>query len=162
VLRTNRRLHIAINISAQDIKTGRVLDVVKHALVDTNILADQIWLEATERGFMDIDAARSTISRAREMGHTRGALYAWRTINGNECSAYYPAGTAQYHINADVAFAVSRYVESTGDNQFLLDIGAEILFETAELWLDLGFYNPRKSGQFCINSVTAQTSTMCS
>ncbi|MFC7289022.1 EAL domain-containing protein [Herminiimonas glaciei] len=69
VLRTNRRLHIAINISAQDIKTGRVLDVVKHALVDTNILADQIWLEATERGFMDIDAARSTISRAREMGH---------------------------------------------------------------------------------------------
>jgi len=103
---------------------------------------------------MDIDAARSTISRAREMGHTRGALYAWRTINGNECSAYYPAGTAQYHINADVAFAVSRYVESTGDNQFLLDMGAEILFETAELWLDLGFYNPEKSGQFCINSVT--------
>jgi alpha,alpha-trehalose phosphorylase len=93
-------------------------------------------------------------SRAREMGHTRGALYAWRTINGNECSAYYPAGTAQYHINADVAFAVSRYVESTGDNQFLLDMGAEILFETAELWLDLGFYNPEKSGQFCINSVT--------
>ncbi len=69
VLKTNRELHIAINISAQDIKTGRVLDVVGRALVGTDILANQIWLEATERGFMDIEAARNTIRRARELGH---------------------------------------------------------------------------------------------
>jgi alpha,alpha-trehalose phosphorylase len=39
--------------------------------------------------------------RARELGH-RGAMFPWRTINGEEASAYYEAGTAQYHINADI------------------------------------------------------------
>ncbi|RQO36979.1 hypothetical protein DBR37_01920 [Herminiimonas sp. KBW02] len=70
LLQANRELHIAINISAEDIKTGRALDVVRQALNGTDIQAQQIWLEATERGFMDIDAARTTISTAREMGHS--------------------------------------------------------------------------------------------
>lgn len=69
ILQTERQLHIAINISAQDIKSGRVLDVISQALSNTDIQARQIWLEATERGFMDIDAARITINKAREMGH---------------------------------------------------------------------------------------------
>lgn len=98
-----------------------------------------------------IDKART---RAREMGHPVGALFPWRTINGNECSAYYPAGTAQYHINADIAFAVKRYVTCTGDEEFLADYGAEILVETARLWFDLGFFNEHRNGAFCINCVT--------
>ncbi|WP_076592963.1 EAL domain-containing protein [Herminiimonas arsenitoxidans] len=69
VLVADRDLHIAINISAQDIRTGRVLDVMQHALSKTDIQTQQIWLEATERGFMDIDAARATIDQARKMGH---------------------------------------------------------------------------------------------
>ena len=93
-------------------------------------------------------------ARARELGHPRGALFPWRTINGDECSAYYPAGTAQYHIDADIAHAVRLYYEATGDDAFLLNCGAEILFETARLWADLGYYNPRKDGKFCINCVT--------
>lgn len=92
--------------------------------------------------------------RAREMGHDHGALFAWRTINGHECSAYFPAGTAQYHINADIAYAVCRYLDSTGDDEFLWDMGAEILFETADLWLNLGFYNPQRGNKFCIQGVT--------
>lgn len=92
--------------------------------------------------------------RAREMGHPIGALYPWRTINGREASAYYPAGTAQVHINADIAFAVKRYAEATGDDDFLFDMGAEIVCETARLYLDLGFYNENKGGMFCINEVT--------
>jgi len=92
--------------------------------------------------------------RAREMGHPIGALYPWRTINGREASAYYPAGTAQVHINADIAFAVKRYFEATGDKDFLFDMGAEIVCETARLYLDLGFYNENKGGKFCINEVT--------
>ena len=92
--------------------------------------------------------------RAREMGHDIGALFPWRTINGREASAYYPAGTAQVHINADIAFAVKRYFEATGDNAFLYDMGAEIVCETARLYLDLGFYNKNKGGKFCINEVT--------
>jgi len=92
--------------------------------------------------------------RAREMGHDTGALFPWRTINGREASAYYPAGTAQVHINADIAFAVKRYFEATGDQAFLFDMGAEIVCETARLYLDLGFYNENKGGKFCINEVT--------
>jgi len=92
-------------------------------------------------------------ARARELGH-RGAMFAWRTISGEEASAYYAAGTAQYHINADIMYALRKYVQATGDESFLRDCGAEMLVETARLWLDLGFYSESKSGKFCINSVT--------
>lgn len=92
--------------------------------------------------------------RAREMGHPVGALFPWRTINGREASAYYPAGTAQAHIDADIALAVKRYWDATGDDDFLADMGAEIVCETARFYLDLGFYNPNKGGKFCINEVT--------
>jgi alpha,alpha-trehalose phosphorylase len=91
--------------------------------------------------------------RARELGH-RGAMFPWRTINGGEASAYYAAGTAQYHINADIMYALRKYVQATGDEAFLRDCGAEMLVETARLWLDLGFYSDAKEGKFCINSVT--------
>lgn len=96
--------------------------------------------------------------RARELGH-RGATFPWRTINGDEASAYYAAGTAQYHINADIAYAIRKYVEVSGDDEFLWRYGAEILVETARLWRDLGFFSERKGGRFCINGVTGRTST---
>jgi alpha,alpha-trehalose phosphorylase len=92
--------------------------------------------------------------RARIMSHKKGALYPWRTINGEECSAYFPAGTAQYHIDADIAFAIKRYMEATEDKDFLVKYGAEILFETARLWADLGEFIENKGNKFCINEVT--------
>ena len=92
-------------------------------------------------------------ARAKELGH-RGAMFPWRTISGEEASAYYAAGTAQYHINADIMYALRKYVQATGDEAFLRDCGAEMLVETARLWLDLGFYSDAKGGKFCINSVT--------
>jgi alpha,alpha-trehalose phosphorylase len=92
-------------------------------------------------------------ARAKELGH-RGAMFPWRTINGDEASAYYAAGTAQYHINADIMYALRKYVQATGDESFLRDYGAEMLVETARLWRDLGFYSDAKGGKFCINSVT--------
>ena len=98
-----------------------------------------------------LDAARR---HAREMNHARGALYAWRTISGDECSAYFPSGSAQYHINAAVAWAVRAYVEASGDEAFLVEMGAEMLFETARLWLDVGHYDPRRGDAFCICAVT--------
>jgi alpha,alpha-trehalose phosphorylase len=91
--------------------------------------------------------------RARQLGH-RGAMFPWRTINGEEASAYYAAGTAQYHINADIAYALRKYVQATADEAFLERYGAEMLVETARLWLDLGFYSDLKGGKFCINAVT--------
>jgi len=92
-------------------------------------------------------------SRAQQLGH-RGAMFPWRTINGEEASAYYAAGTAQYHINADIMYALRKYVQATGDERFLRDCGAEMLVETARLWVDLGFYSDAKGGKFCINAVT--------
>src|SRR6516165_1044270 len=92
-------------------------------------------------------------ARARQLGH-RGAMFPWRTISGEEASAYYAAGTAQYHINADIMYALRKYVRATGDEQFLHHYGAEMLVETARLWADLGFYSDAKGGRFCINGVT--------
>jgi alpha,alpha-trehalose phosphorylase len=81
-----------------------------------------------------LDKARE---RARALGHDHGALYPWRTITGEECSAYFPAGTAQYHINADIAYAIKQYVDATGDLSLLTEGGAEAVFETARIWADL-------------------------
>jgi alpha,alpha-trehalose phosphorylase len=92
-------------------------------------------------------------ARAKELGH-RGAMFPWRTIGGEEASAYYAAGTAQYHINADIMYALRKYVQATGDEVFLREFGAEMLVETARLWADLGFYSDAKQGKFCINGVT--------
>jgi len=97
-----------------------------------------------------LDKARD---RARELGH-RGATFPWRTINGHEASAYYAAGTAQYHINADIMYALRKYVEVTGDVDFLHRFGAEMLIETARLWLSLGNFVARDDDRFCINGVT--------
>ena len=71
--------------------------------------------------------------RAREVG-CAGALFPWRTINGEEASAYYAAGTAQYHIDADIAYALDQYVRVTGDTDFLFRHGVELLVETARMW----------------------------
>jgi alpha,alpha-trehalose phosphorylase len=86
------------------------------------------------------------------MSHATGALYPWRTIAGEECSAYFPAGTAQYHINADIAYSIKLYMEATGDQEYLVKHGAEIVMETARIWMGLGSYD--REGRFCINQVT--------
>lgn len=96
-----------------------------------------------------LDAART---RAREMSHEQGALYPWRTITGPECSSYFPAGTAQYHINADIAYAIRQYTDVTGDQSFLLYQGAEVVFETARIWPALGQFHA--DGSFGIYTVT--------
>ena len=91
--------------------------------------------------------------RARLLGHA-GALFPWRTIDGEEVSAYYPAGTAQVHIDADIAHAVWEYYAVTDDLDFLAERGAELLTETARFYLDLGFFSEEKGGRFVINCVT--------
>ena len=95
-----------------------------------------------------LDRARE---RAAEMSQ-RGALFPWRTINGEEASSNFQQGTAQYHINADIAYAVMRYARVEGSGRVLGEIGAEILVETARLWEDLGFYGTDE--RFHIHGVT--------
>ncbi|MDO8381786.1 MAG: glycosyl hydrolase family 65 protein [Microbacterium sp.] len=84
-----------------------------------------------------------------------GALFPWRTINGEEASAYYAAGTAQYHINADVTYALAKYVRGTGDVDFLYREGIDIAVETARLWTTLGFWREGEGDPtFHIHGVT--------
>ena len=95
-----------------------------------------------------LDLARA---RARELA-LKGATFPWRTISGQECSGYWPAGTAAFHINADVADAVRRYLYATGDEDFEQGPGIELLVETARLWRSLGHHDTR--GGFRIDGVT--------
>ena len=96
-----------------------------------------------------------TLPTARERARTlglAGAAFPWRTINGEECSGYWPAGTAAFHINADIADAVIRYHDATADGDFDADTGLELLVETARLWRSLGHFD--RNGDFRIDGVT--------
>jgi alpha,alpha-trehalose phosphorylase len=89
--------------------------------------------------------------RALDLG-LQGAAFPWRTIRGEESSGYWPAGTAAFHINADIANAVLQYVDATDDSKFEREVGAEILVETARLWRSLGHHDAE--GRFRIDGVT--------
>lgn len=97
-----------------------------------------------------LDDARQ---RAAEVSQS-GGLFPWRTINGEEASANFEAGTAQYHINADIMYALRKYVQMTGDTETLTAIGVEMLVETARLWRDLGFFRDGADSTFHIYGVT--------
>ena len=109
---------------------GFVLPVLTYTHPDA--AADALrWRAST------LDLARA---RAKELD-LAGASFPWRTIRGQECSAYWPAGTAAWHVNADIAMAFERYRVVTGDESLEADCGAEVLVETARLWLSLGHHD---------------------
>lgn len=118
----------------------------------TNPLISRNFIEYRYR---TLDEARKN---ARMMGHNKGALYPWRTITGSECSGFFPSGAAQYHINGDIAYSIVAYYLATGDFDFIADKGAEIVFETARLWIDTGNYY---KGRFRINEVTGPDEYTC-
>ncbi|MGV1065030.1 glycoside hydrolase family 65 protein [Clostridium perfringens] len=101
--------------------------------------------------YFTLDKARE---RARVLGHDKGALYPWRTINGEEASTYFPLGTAQYHINADIAYAFKLYVDVNDDFHYLKDKAAEVLCETARVWADVGSFSRYVGDKYCICAVT--------
>jgi alpha,alpha-trehalose phosphorylase len=88
---------------------------------------------------------------SKQMGILKGAKIPWRTINGFEASPYFPSGSAQLHINSDIAFAVIQYVHKTKQIDFLIRYGFEMLFETARYILNYGHF---KDGQFHLQHVT--------
>jgi len=127
-----------------------------HAFWDTEILVlpmlthtmPDAAADALRWRYSTLDKAKR---RARELGH-RGAMFPWRTINGDECSGYWPAGTAAVHVSADIAYATAQYIAATGDEQFETECGVELLVETARLWASLGHHHT--SGEFRIGGVT--------
>ncbi|MCA1598837.1 MAG: family 65 glycosyl hydrolase, partial [Chloroflexi bacterium] len=127
-----------------------------HAFWDTETFVLPTLLMTVPRAAADALRWRQSIldqarERARQLG-LRGAAFPWRTINGAECSGYWPAGTAAFHVNADIAYAVTQYVEATGDTAFEEQVGLELLVETARLFLSLGYLS--SAGHFRIDGVT--------
>src|SRR5207302_2952019 len=128
-----------------------------HAFWDTEIFVLPVLTLTLPRAAADALRWRHLIlnqakEHARQLG-LRGAAFPWRTIRGAECSGYWPAGTAAFHINADVAYAVAYYIEATGDTAFEEEVGLELLVETARLWRSLGYLNTALD-QFRIDGVT--------
>lgn len=129
-----------------------------HTFWDTEMYALPFFLccdPGTAEKF--IEFRYRTLPQARERARQldcSGALFPWRTINGREASPYYPAGTAQFHIDADIAYAVDSCLEAAKDNRLLADMGAELLLETARFWLSFGCYSDARGGAFCLNCVT--------
>jgi len=102
-------------------------------------------------------AREAMLPRARDrarMLNEGGALFPWRTINGEEASAYYAAGTAQYHINADITYALAKFMHATGDIAFLENGAIDIAVETARMWVTLGFWRRNGEESFHIHGVT--------
>ena len=95
-----------------------------------------------------LDLARE---RATQLG-LAGAVFPWRTIRGHECSGYWPAGTAAFHLAGDIADAVVRYQAATGDAASSARSACELLVETARLWRSLGHHDSK--GRFRIDGVT--------
>ncbi|MBN1587178.1 MAG: glycoside hydrolase family 65 protein [Candidatus Omnitrophica bacterium] len=129
-----------------------------HYFWDTEVYVLPFWIYTNPRVARNLLLHRyQMLDKARVRAwqvNQKGALYPWRTINGEEASAYYASGTAQYHINADIMYAMKKYVDVTGDRDFLYEYGAEMLIETARLWVDLGFFSERRGGKFCVHGVT--------
>jgi alpha,alpha-trehalose phosphorylase len=127
-----------------------------HTFWDTEMFVLPVLTYTAPRACADALRWRlQTIELARERAKTlglRGAAFPWRTIHGEECSSYWPAGTAAFHINADIANAVSRYLAATGDTDFERAVGTELLVETARLWRSLGHHDA--AGRFRIDGVT--------
>jgi len=94
------------------------------------------------------------VERANVMD-LKGALFPWRTISGEETSAYFPAGTAQYHIDADIIFALNKYLNAhENDTGFAKEDVEELCAQTARMWRSLGHFNNQMGGSFCIEDVT--------
>jgi alpha,alpha-trehalose phosphorylase len=127
-----------------------------HAFWDTETFVLQLLtLTTPDAAANALRWRRNTLAlateRAAQLG-LKGAAFPWRTIAGQECSGYWPAGTAAFHINADIADAVVRYVDATADEDFDRGPGMDLLVNTARLWRSLGHHDAQ--GRFHIDGVT--------
>ena len=127
-----------------------------HAFWDTEtFVLPVLTLTAPDAAASALRWRRSTLpaaqQRAAQLG-LKGAAFPWRTIAGQESSGYWPAGTAAFHVNADIAHAVTRYIDASGDEEFAQAEGMELLVNTARLWRSLGHHD--SEGRFHIAGVT--------
>lgn len=134
--------------------TGRGYD--GHAFWDTEMFVLPVLTSVLPQAVADALGWRhSTLGQARERARQlgiEGAAFPWRTITGKECSGYWPAGAAAFHVNAAVARAVTEYLHTDGNSEFERTVGLDLLVETARLWRSLGYFD--EEGVFRIDGVT--------
>lgn len=127
-----------------------------HYFWDTEIFLFPIWLLWDKERAKNLLMFRYNLldigrERALELGHQKGACFSWRTISGKESSGFFPAGSAQFHINFDIAYTFIQWWLATEDIDFLLNYSFELLIETARTALEIG--NMEEDG-FHIHTVT--------
>jgi len=74
-----------------------------------------------------------------------GARYPWMCADtGHEQCESWDIGLCEVHITADVAYAMRRYADVTGDKAFERDVAAPVYADTARYWLSRLTYEPAK------------------
>ncbi len=99
--------------------------------------------------YKHLDKAREN---ARKLG-LKGALYPMVTMNGEECHNEWEITFEEIHRNGAIAYAIFNYVRYTGDQQYLVDYGLEVLVEICRFWASRVTFQPRK-GVYMILGVT--------
>jgi trehalose/maltose hydrolase-like predicted phosphorylase len=99
-----------------------------------------------------MDEARAA---AKEAGF-KGAMFPWQSgsdgqeetqkVHINPKSGKWEPDLShnQRHVSADIFYNVWRYYETTGDTEFLLDYGAEMMLDIARFWSSIAHYNPAR------------------
>ena len=123
---------------------------------DAEVLAFPLFL------FLNPDTARSilkfrynTLDIARERAKQfryRGSVYPWVTVNGTEDCNQWAYAEGEIHNNGCIPWAIYRYVDVTGDIDYLSDYGAEVLIEEARFWSDRVNYSEYRKG-YVLNCV---------
>lgn len=83
----------------------------------------------------------------------KGALYPMVTFDGIECHNEWEITFEEIHRNASIAFAIYNYTDYTGDTEYLLTKGVDVLVGIARFWADRVHYSKR-NGQYMIHGVT--------
>jgi trehalose/maltose hydrolase-like predicted phosphorylase len=117
-----------------------------------NYRLPEITRELLMYRYRRMDEARAA---AREAGY-KGAMFPWQsgsdgqeetqTLHLNPKSGKWEPDLShnQRHVSADIFYNVWRYYEATGDFEFLLDHGAEMMLEIARFWSSIAYFNPER------------------
>jgi len=78
---------------------------------------------------------QKAIENAVKLGFGKGAaLYPMVTMNGEECHNEWEITFEEIHRNGAIAYAIYNYVRYTGDADYLVEFGLEVLIGISRFW----------------------------
>ena len=97
---------------------------------------------------------QKAIENAEKLGFTNGAaLYPMVTMNGEECHNEWEITFEEIHRNGAIAYGIYDYIRYTGDKDYLIDYGAEVLIAIARFWAQRVHFSEPKQ-QYVMHGVT--------